>query len=54
MVDGDELVALAATAPALKCGRLPGNGVVVTVMTNYGFHRAMEAAGIDGGDDRRR
>jgi phosphoglucosamine mutase len=26
---------------------LPGDGVVVTVMTNYGFHQAMEAAGIE-------
>jgi phosphoglucosamine mutase len=27
--------------------RLPGNGVAVTVMTNYGFHSAMASAGID-------
>ena len=46
VVDGDELVALAA-AHLRDIGRLRGNGVVVTVMTNYGFHRAMEAAGID-------
>src|ERR1700716_511803 len=26
--------------------RLPGGGVAVTVMTNYGFHAAMEQAGI--------
>ncbi len=45
VVDGDELVALAATH-LREMGRLPGNGVVVTVMTNYGFHRAMEAADI--------
>ena len=46
VVDGDELVAL--TASHLRAhGRLPGNGVAVTVMTNYGFHRAMEAAGIE-------
>jgi phosphoglucosamine mutase len=45
VVDGDELVALAATH-LREMGRLPGAGVVVTVMTNYGFHRAMEAAGI--------
>jgi phosphoglucosamine mutase len=46
VVDGDELLALAA--PHLRSlGRLPGNGVAVTVMTNYGFHRAMEAAGIE-------
>ncbi|HUA47821.1 MAG TPA: phosphoglucosamine mutase [Solirubrobacteraceae bacterium] len=46
VADGDELVALAATHLRAH-GRLPGNGVAVTVMTNYGFHRAMEAAGID-------
>ncbi|MEA2193873.1 MAG: phosphoglucosamine mutase, partial [Solirubrobacteraceae bacterium] len=26
--------------------RLPGGGVVVTVMTNFGFHTAMQAAGV--------
>src|SRR5690242_254532 len=46
VVDGDELVALAALH-LRSLGRLPGNGVVVTVMTNYGFHRAMEAADIE-------
>jgi phosphoglucosamine mutase len=46
VVDGDELVALAALH-LRSLGRLPGNGVVVTVMTNYGFHRAMEAARIE-------
>jgi len=43
--DGDELIALAARGMAAR-GEL-GGGVVVTVMTNYGFHRAMEAAGIE-------
>lgn len=43
--DGDELIALAARGLAGR-GELDG-GVVVTVMTNYGFHRAMEAAGIE-------
>jgi phosphoglucosamine mutase len=28
-------------------GRLAGDGVAVTVMTNYGFHRAMAEAGIE-------
>ncbi len=43
--DGDELVALAALH--LKAvGELRG-GVAVTVMTNYGFHQAMAAAGIE-------
>jgi len=45
VVDGDELIALAALHLRAQ-GRLPGNGVAVTVMTNYGFHTAMERAGI--------
>jgi phosphoglucosamine mutase len=46
VIDGDELIALAALDLRAR-DRLPGNGVVVTVMTNYGFHQAMEAAGIE-------
>jgi phosphoglucosamine mutase len=46
VVDGDELLALAATHLRAR-GRLSGDGVVVTVMTNYGFHRAMSEAGIE-------
>ncbi len=46
LVDGDELVAL-ATLHLRAQGRLPGGGVVVTVMTNYGFHTAMRAAGVE-------
>jgi phosphoglucosamine mutase len=46
IVDGDELIALAALH-LRDAGRLPGNGVVVTVMTNYGFHTAMAGAGIE-------
>ena len=46
VVDGDELLALAALH-LREHGRLPGDGVAVTVMTNYGFHRAMETAGIE-------
>ncbi len=45
VVDGDELVALAALHLRRR-GRLPGDGVAITVMTNYGFHNAMAAAGI--------
>jgi len=46
VIDGDQV--LAASAVALKeQGRLEGNTVVTTVMANLGFHRAMEAAGID-------
>jgi phosphoglucosamine mutase len=43
--DGDELIALAARGMAGR-GEL-GGGVVVTVMTNYGFHQAMGEAGIE-------
>ena len=46
IVDGDELIALAATH-LRQAGRLPGDGVAVTVMTNYGFHTAMRDAGIE-------
>ena len=46
IVDGDELIALAAVH-LRKQGRLPGNGVAVTVMTNFGFHTAMAAAGVE-------
>ncbi len=45
IVDGDELLAL-ATLHLSASGRLSGNGVAVTVMTNYGFHAAMEREGI--------
>jgi phosphoglucosamine mutase len=45
LVDGDELMALAALR-LRDAGRLAG-GVVVTVMTNYGFHTAMADAGIE-------
>jgi phosphoglucosamine mutase len=43
--DGDELIALAARGLAGR-DELRG-GVVVTVMSNFGFHRAMEEAGIE-------
>jgi phosphoglucosamine mutase len=46
LVDGDELVAL-ATLHLRAQDRLLGGGVVVTVMTNYGFHTAMRAAGVE-------
>jgi phosphoglucosamine mutase len=45
VVDGDRLMALFAL-DLRERGRLIGNTVVVTVMTNLGFHRAMAAAGI--------
>jgi phosphoglucosamine mutase len=44
--DGDELIALAARGMAAK-GELGDGGVVVTVMTNFGFHQAMKEAGIE-------
>jgi len=40
LVDGDELIALAAL-------HLGVPGVAVTVMTNFGFHTAMEEAGVE-------
>jgi phosphoglucosamine mutase len=43
--DGDELIALAARGMKAR-GELSG-GVVVTVMSNFGFHRAMEEDGIE-------
>jgi phosphoglucosamine mutase len=46
LVDGDELIALAALHLRAQ-DRLPGGGVVVTVMTNYGFHTAMRAADVE-------
>jgi phosphoglucosamine mutase len=46
VVDGDELIAIAALHLRQQ-DRLVGNGVVVTVMTNYGFHTAMAAAGVE-------
>jgi phosphoglucosamine mutase len=46
IVDGDELLAL-ATLHLRDRGRLAGDGVAVTVMTNYGFHAAMEQAGVN-------
>jgi phosphoglucosamine mutase len=45
VVDGDRILALFATDLAER-QELGGNTVVVTVMTNLGFHHAMEAAGI--------
>ncbi len=45
VVDGDRI--LAVTAFALREeGRLAGDAVVTTVMTNLGFHRAMAAHGV--------
>jgi phosphoglucosamine mutase len=46
IADGDELIALAALHLRQR-ERLPGKGVVVTVMTNYGFHQAMASADIE-------
>ncbi len=45
VVDGDRLIALAALQLQEE-GQLTGDTVVVTVMSNLGFHRAMQAAGI--------
>jgi len=46
VVDGDHLIALAAV-DLHKRGKLKSNSVAVTVMTNAGFHQAMEKAGIN-------
>jgi phosphoglucosamine mutase len=46
VVDGDELIALVALH-LREQQRLAGDGVVVTVMTNYGFHSAMREVGIE-------
>jgi phosphoglucosamine mutase len=46
VVDGDELLALAALH-LREHERLPGGGVAVTVMTNYGFHSAMREHGVE-------
>jgi phosphoglucosamine mutase len=45
VVDGDRLLALFATDLAGR-SLLSGGTVVVTVMTNLGFHKAMKAAGV--------
>jgi phosphoglucosamine mutase len=46
VVDGDEIIAEVAL-DLKRRGDLAGNGVAVTVMTNFGFHRAMRAADIE-------
>ena len=46
VVDGDEIIAHAAL-DLKRRGELAGGGVAVTVMTNFGFHNAMNAAGIE-------
>jgi phosphoglucosamine mutase len=43
--DGDELIALIAEHLVERDAL--GGGVAVTVMTNFGFHRAMEEAGVE-------
>jgi phosphoglucosamine mutase len=46
IVDGDEIIAEIAL-DLKRRGELAGDGVAVTVMTNFGFHRAMGEAGIE-------
>jgi phosphoglucosamine mutase len=48
VVDGDEIIAQVALELKRR-GELAGDGVAVTVMTNFGFHRAMRDAGIEVG-----
>ncbi len=45
VIDGDALMAMFATDLRTR-GRLAGNTVAVTVMSNLGFHQAMREAGI--------
>ncbi len=45
VVDGDRLIALAALA-LKQAGALDGDGIAVTVMSNYGLRAAMQEAGI--------
>jgi phosphoglucosamine mutase len=45
LVDGDQLIAICAI-DRHKRGRLPGDAVVVTVMTNLGFRLGMDEHGI--------
>jgi phosphoglucosamine mutase len=46
LVDGDQLIAICALDRRDQ-GRLPGDTVVVTVMSNLGFRHAMASHGID-------
>ena len=46
VVDGDEIIAHIALSLRER-GQLAGGGVAVTVMTNYGFHHAMQDVGIE-------
>ena len=46
VVDGDQIIALLARDLKIA-GRLTGNKVVVTSMSNLGFHRAMRELGIE-------
>jgi len=46
VADGDEIIAEVALDLKSR-GELSGNGVAVTVMTNFGFHTAMRDAGIE-------
>ena len=53
VVDGDQLIALFALDLRSR-GRLAGDTVAVTVMTNLGFRLAMQADGCGGARDQRR
>ena len=50
VVDGDQILAVLA-AELKQEGRLAGDTVVVTVMSNLGFRLAMDDAGHLGGGD---
>ena len=46
VMDGDEIIAEVAL-DLKRRGELRGDGVAVTVMTNFGFHTAMDEAGVE-------
>ncbi len=46
VIDGDRVIAICARM-LKEQGRLAGNKATVTVMSNIGFHKAMEKSGID-------
>jgi phosphoglucosamine mutase len=46
MVDGDQIMVALARDLAAR-GALPGNAIVVTILSNLGLHRALRDAGID-------
>jgi len=46
VIDGDKIIYICAKM-LKKCGRLAGNKVTATVMSNLGFHKAVESLGAE-------